>query len=302
MILLVEMRYLEMHKNQKLDIRVTKTLKTEQNTLRILLATCITAVIFSILLEYIGKFLICNQTQQVIHIDYLINIMLGLSASAFISFVSLVFPYLHRKNEKIIEIKTRMKHIIYLYFDILFSVYSVSQEKDVISKDFHYEKMMIDDINNLKKEIDELIVACKNSEIASDKINRIISTLNREIKNNLSTISVFCSYLFLFNLTTDPDDDMLDIVSEIEKSTDIKEAEIACYKFLYKTIEQNFSFHKLTDLYETLFDKEEIIQYDPQTLNFEYNKYTESTLNAIIRSGTRNIIRSQPYQENETET
>lgn len=254
-----------MHNKQKLVIKVTKTLRTDQNTLRILIITSIVAVIISIFLEYFGKSLICWQIRKMIHIDYLINLMLGIAASAFISFVGLVFPYMHRKNERITEIKTMLRNIYFHYREIIllttFKTGTLNQ-KYIYSVKYYSEDKFIEMVTHLENEINEESALYEKSELESEDFRNINEVLKKEVMTNILAISSFCSFLFSLNesKTYIPDNipKNMSTMSFVDKDTAIALAEEECYSMLFNMINENFSYNKLQDLYRPLLNASEI--------------------------------------------
>lgn len=121
-----------------MKVKVTKTLRTEQKTLHILLATGIVAFLLSIILELVVSPFICTSLYETLHLNYFINIFLGASCSAIISFIGLLFPYSNRRNGQIEAILYKLKEIYNKYLIIYMSI-SDAKTKD----DFSFEKTCI---------------------------------------------------------------------------------------------------------------------------------------------------------------
>lgn len=278
----------------KKDIKVTQTLKTEQITLRILLISGVFALIFSGLLEYLGNLLICDSVKTTIHIEYLVNIALGFAASAFVSFVSLVFQFFHRKNERILDIISRLKNIYYRYEDVYLSI-----SKNKGSEDYLYEEQLAKRVDKLIKEIDNEIIAYEKSEIMSSVVEKINKTLKNDITNNLSTIAYFCSTLLLRSkVRQNKTNDVLDPIQLLQKDVVTKRAEIENYQLLVDTIDQNYSFSQFSKLYQALLDPVNIAvdfiagQTTELKENIDniYNINVVSTMNIKINCGIMKIM------------
>lgn len=268
-----------MNKKRKLYIKVKETLKTERKTIIILLVTSIIALIISILLEYFGKSMICYKVKKLIHIDYLINVMLGLAASSFISFASLVFQYLYRKNERVSEIKSRLKKIYYHYMDINNSI-----KTNQVSESYVFEQLLKNNVDRLLKEIDDEIKAYEKSEFNISVIDQINEVLSNDIRKNLSAISIFIINFFSFN---NKDDNVKDAI--------IKRSEVEFYQFLFKTINNNYSSKELKKQYSQLLTPEELLNGPFFILEEElddYNKqHNDLELNLIICNGLYDIYK-----------
>lgn len=284
-----------MFKKLKKDIKVTRTLKTEKITLRILLISGAFALFISGLLEYLGKLLIYNSVQETIHIEYLVNIALGFAASAFVSFVSLVFQFFHRKNERILDVISRLKNIYYHYEDVYLSI-----SKNKGSEDYLYEERLAKKVDKLIKEIDYEIIAYEKSEITSSVVEKINKTLKNDITNNLSTIAYFCSTLLLLSkVRQNKTDDVTDPIQLLQKDVVTKKAEIENYQLLVDIIDQNYSFSQFSKLYQALLDPVNIAvgfiagqtTELKENIDNNYNTNVVSTMNIKINCGIMKIMK-----------
>lgn len=282
-----------MQDRKRLHIEVTNTLKTERQTLKLLLLTSIIIVIISVLLEYQGKYLLSSQIQEMIHIDYIINISLGLSASAFISFASLVFSYMHRKNNNISDIETRLKKIYYHYSEILSLINDPS-----ISENFCYEENLLEEVIDLEKEIDEEISMYENSEFISKDFERINDTLKNNIIFNLSLIRIFVSFEFSYNNKTfeEQSDISPKATLTLKKANAIKLTGIECYHHLSETINGNYSIKELSKIFEVILDPLDaeiepiIFSLDKQMKKIEENDDSKEFLILEFKHGLKKIV------------
>lgn len=236
------------------NVKLTGSLKSEYTTIIILRVLSILCLIASLLLEYIGKKWISCPVKISLHIDFVVNLLLGCAVSAFVTYTSLVVPYRQRREKQVNNILTRLKDIYFHYTDIYNSISDGHYDWSFI-----FEKQLIEKVNGLVKEIDDEIIAYNNAEFTS----RDIKTLNRIIKENiignLETINIFCLYLYNHNQSTvnsDLSGDLMESMINTEKSPLIKHVQAKCYQFLSNTIDQNYSYTKLTDKYQSLLGPE----------------------------------------------
>ena len=244
----------EKEKTYKPNIKLTGSLKSEYNTVMILRVLSILCLIASLLLEYAGKKWISWPIKRSLHIDFVVNLLLGSAVSAFVTYTSLVVPYWQRMEKQVNDILTKLKYIFFHYTGIYNSI-----SDSYYGWSFTFEKQLIEKVNGLVKEIEDEIIAYNNAEFLS----RDIETLNRLIKknviDNLETIRMFCLYLYDHNQNTgkpDLSDDIMESMSNTEKSSLIMHVQAKCYQFLSNTIDQNYSYAELTDKYQSLLGPE----------------------------------------------
>lgn len=73
--------------------------RMEQITCRVLILISVFAFAVCLVMEYFFPLWINDYYCKLIHLDFLKNVMLGISGSAFVSFVCIIFPYFQKKND-----------------------------------------------------------------------------------------------------------------------------------------------------------------------------------------------------------
>lgn len=229
----------------KIDIKLTKTLQIEHITVMLLLAISIVSLIVSIFLEHLRAESLCTY----IHLDFLVNLSLGIAASAFISFVSLVFSYWHRKDNNVTEIESRLIQI----FDHYTTIYQLITNQDGVSEHSYHEENLSKKINVLIKEIDDEINAYKQASFQSKKVEEINKALQDHIINILHHIDRFCS--IVLNGTYMPKNKNLENNNVYIKGKYLKDAKIECYQLLIQHLEQNYPYATFKALYTDLINR-----------------------------------------------
>lgn len=232
-----------------MKIKLTKTLKTEQKTLHILLVTGIVAFLLSILLELVVSQFMCVSLYETLHLNYLVNILLGISCSAVISFIGLIFPYLYRKNGQIDGILSELKEIYYKYLIIHKSISDIREQND-----YSFEKSLYTDADELTKKIYAFIANYENSNITSEDIEVIKEVLRKNIIMNLEVVKKFCSIFILYENIVKENSLDTESNTPILKDVTAKRAQKDCYKFLLEKIESLFPLTDLEHVYNNIWN------------------------------------------------
>lgn len=273
------------------------TLKTEYTTITILLVVCLCSLLVSIFIEFILYVFIKDEICQKLHFEYFNNVMLGIAASAAISYLSLLFPFLHRKNEQISSITNKLDEIYSQYTQIYATILLSSNGENKLDN-YSKEYDLLKSCNELNENIVNVKSLYSKSQFTSNDIEKNIKMLKTNLKINLSMIKGFCNYFLLetiasekinniTNMMTFNDKSFEQICAELDKKhlkefsldsydkkkiKDIisKRSEEDCYKFLLNEIDKTFSFNKIRGFFSFY--------------NVNITNYTVNNLNDILNS------------------
>lgn len=245
-----------------MKVKVTKTLRTEQKTLHILLAVGIVAFLLSMLLELAVSPFICVSLYETLHLNYFINILLGISCSAVISFIGLIFPYLNKKNGQIEAILSELNEIYDRYLIIYGSISNMSTNGNLLeTDDYSIEKTLYNHVDELIKKIYTVITNYENSNFTSKDIDEINKVFRKSIIINLSTVKEFCSFFLLYENITKQDKSDTDLNPRVLKDVITKRAEKDYYKFLLEKIEAYFPLNEFAHVYKNISNLADLKNY-----------------------------------------
>lgn len=253
-----------------MKIKLKGSLQTEKTTLNVLLAVGIIAFFISLIIEIPIQKWMCSLIYRKLHLAYISNVMLGAAASSVISYISLYFSFINKKNNQINSVVIILREIYEDYKNIYITVRykATSNEKE---NKYYLEKHILERVKKLEKKISSVSAMYENSEFSSESISKIIAVLQNEVECNLSYITTFCETLLL-DLIYSPEareryskqnpffPDSLSKASikwDIEMGNlprDIitKRAEKDCYQFLLKTINLNNSIDQMNMLFKSM--------------------------------------------------
>ena len=257
-----------------MKVKLIKTLRIEQITLRLLLLIGVLAFMFSVFLEIGVKEFVCQFIYERFHIDYVINIMLGISASSMISFISLIFPYMGRKNKQIEYIISLLNQIYEHYLEIYVNI---SQEH--IKGDYSFEKHLLEKIDELERMIKTARIEYEKAEFTSATIVEINQVLKKKMLRNLSVIRVFCSFILLFEEVEKEkisDNDNLGL--HVSKDIIMKRAEKDLYKCLLEMMDSNFTIKELVGVYQFILEPDNTYKYLDNKFKDIQNAYEEMAI------------------------
>lgn len=250
-----------------MNIKLKGSLRTEKLTLNVLLAVGIIAFFISLAIEIPLQKWMCYSTYHKLHLDYTSNIMLGVAASSVISYISLRFSFINKKNNQISSVLLVLREIYKDYKYIYNSVYNkaISNEKE---ENYYLEKILLEKVNKLEKTISGVSIMYSNSEFSSENIGQIIKVLQHEVILNLSYIAAFCEFLLLdlvyspkakeqslrYRDSLLPDALINEEIKEENVPRDVttRRAENDCYQFLLEIINSNYSIDQVDTLFKSL--------------------------------------------------
>lgn len=244
-----------------MKIQLRKTLKNEQITLRVLLIIGILAFAFSLILEICIKPSICKSLLETLHIDYINNIMLGITGSSIISYLSLVFTFNYRKNMQIDSIVFMLKQIYSQYLEIYLSILNKSNTEKK-TDNYFFEETLFSKVNILLRKIDEENELYSTSDFTSDVIEKINEVLEQKLTLNLLAVKEFCSFMLLQeNNISENEADFLFRQSKL-KDIITKRAERDCYGTLLEIIESIYTLKSLGEMFSKINPEDKLYEYN----------------------------------------
>lgn len=92
--------------------------RMEQLTCRVLLLVSVISFTLCFVMEYFFPLWIGDYYCRLIHLEFLKNVMLGITGSAIISFVCVIFPYLKKKNDFLKTLLSQIETLLSTYLAI----------------------------------------------------------------------------------------------------------------------------------------------------------------------------------------
>ena len=262
---------------RNMDIKLKGSLRTEKLTLNLLLAVGTIAFCISIVIEFFFQNWMCYTTYHKLHLDYISNVMLGVAGSSMISYISLCFSFINRKNDQINRVLLGLKEI-YKDYIALYNRVSYKAASNEKEEDYYLEKTILEKVNKLEKTISDLSAIYGTAEFSSEEIGKIIEVVQDKVTLNLSYIAAFCEFLLL-DLIYSPEakeqtlkyqnsflpDSLINgaiEMGDVPRNVITKRAENECYQFLLETINSNYSIDQLATRFKELGNELEIAVFE----------------------------------------
>lgn len=224
--------------------------RMEQITCRALVLISVFAFAMCLVMEYFFPLWINDYHCKLIHLDFLKNVMLGISGSAFVSFVCIIFPYSKKKSDFSKKMLSLIKPIYLCYLDIHGMVETVNGFERKIKRDdantYGFEKKLYEVSQSLQDKIDFFVIEYLNSEWSSREISNLIDLLHEEVATNIKTIKGVVSSVFPLEFRNKP----LETPSEIKKDVRLKRAEKDIYKMLLEEMDKRLEIKKLKKFFK----------------------------------------------------
>lgn len=250
-----------------MNIKLKGGLRTEKLTLNVLLAVGIIAFFISLAIEIPLQKWMCYSSYHKLHLDYTSNVMLGVAASSVISYISLHFSFINKKNDQINSVLLVLREIYKDYKHLYNLVYCKATGNEKEEK-YYLEKSILEKVNKLEETISDASTMYGNSEFSSENIGHIIKILQHEVALNLSYITAFCEVLLLdliyspkvkeqsskYQASFWPDALINGDIEggDVPRDVITKRAENECYQFLLETINSNYSIVQVDTLFKSL--------------------------------------------------
>lgn len=280
-------------------------LRTEQITCRVLVFISAIAFALCIVMEYCFPLFINDFYCELLHLDFLKNVMLGISGSSIISFICIIFPYLKKRKDFTMTISSHIESIFLCYLDIYNDLVSVSTRDIVIKKDdvdtYGFELKLYKAAQELLEKLNLFVVDYMNSDWLSQDVDNLIRFLKRNIEINLNAIKCAMSCMVPEEYNNNP----LDISEDLKKDFVIKRSEKDVSILILKEMNEILKLEEFKQYFkpfnlreDTVRFKEEFISRCSQLINdFEESQsmLDKTVYDGLIKrlNGEINLIKAK---------
>lgn len=273
--------------------------RIEQITCRALLLISVIAFGLCLVMEYFFPLWMDEYYCEFMHLDFLKNIMLGISGSAIISFICTIFPYLKKRNDFINKVLSQIKSIFLCYLDINNDLVSVNSRDIVLKKDdentYRFEIELYEAAQELLKKIDSFVIDYEGYDWSSRDINNLIDFLHGDVSTNIGVIKFVVLCLLPEKYSNNP----LEISKDLKKDIILKRSEKEIYNLTLKKMNEILNVKKFKKYFmrfqleeNSLRDFDKALSSASQTIkNLQESKSRWKKMeNDIICSSLRNKI------------
>lgn len=269
-----------------MKIKGKGVLRTEQITCRVLVFISAIAFALCIVMEYCFPLFINDFYCEFFHLDFLKNVMLGISGSSIISFICIIFPYLKKKKDFIKNIISQMESIFVCYLNIY------EQMGEEIKKDdaetYGFEIKLYKAAQELLEKIELFVIDYRKFDWESKDIFNLIIFLGNNVTINLQAVKQIVSWMVPEEYGNNP----LEIPKNLKRDITLKRFEKdICYFYLnirdyvleMKMFKKEFKKFKIEEIDVRL--KEEATNQLKQKMNEideKIRKWNESDRNRKI--------------------
>lgn len=261
-------------------MKIKGTLRLERKIIDVLLTISVTALILGGIIEYILPLFVTEEILNSIHHQFVINILLGASCSALISWLCLWGPFLAKKHRQELELIRQVKEL-YCAYEQLYNVINAnrnSEEENNIpySGEVHLNKVAVE----LEKQIKKLVETYRESDVIFESVEKIVNKKD-DIFIPIAEVTKYFTTLLV------PEEYLDNIEMSFNAGPDIKfnrEKNRALYEQLLHSLENVISHDEVCKLFE------ECIELDVSILQ-NLNCETVNILKSVQRSSVQNKIR-----------
>lgn len=129
--------------------------RMEQITCKVLIIVSVTSFALCFFIEYVFSIFVDTFWGEKLHIEFLKNVIMGISGSSFVSFICIIFPYLEKKH-KFKNIMFSKINNIYIS-DIFIQVANIINEAKKPKKIFKYDYALNRRVNSYLDEIFDFV-------------------------------------------------------------------------------------------------------------------------------------------------
>lgn len=161
-----------MKDQKKLVWKFQGTLNREKKAVDILLVISLAALGLSVILEYAGQ-AVFKQCYDSLHLDFVMNVLLGIAGSASISYLCLLFPFLDKKDRQVSSLRRQVRQVYCDYISLL-NLVQVNSERTVDNNSYVDEVVLWRDSKELSEHANRLSEMYSELEISCEDIDKII--------------------------------------------------------------------------------------------------------------------------------
>ena len=215
-----------------MKIKGKDIVRIEQITCRALLLISVIDFGLCLMMEYFFPLWINEFYCELLHLEFLKNITLGISGSAIISFVCIIFPYLNKRTEFISRMSVPINSIYSTYRSIYgclnYYYHHAEGHLDTYSIEIDLYKIT----QEFPKKLKAFIIEYSNSDWTSKRIDKLINMLNLRAITNIHIIQESVLNMVPKEYRNNP----LEIPIELKKDIGLKRAEKEIFALLLKKI------------------------------------------------------------------
>lgn len=161
----------------KKELKISGGLKLERKTIIVLFIICGSTLLLGLLTQYIFSLIVTDIFWDRWHVDFIINVLLGISCSAAISLICVWVPYISKKETQLTKLIKLAKNMYYDYEKMRRSIISLGTEKP-LDNTYYGEIAVIKKAEALEKSASALFEEYCNSNIISENFENIVDSVN----------------------------------------------------------------------------------------------------------------------------
>lgn len=214
----------------RITLKKDSALSNERATMLWLLAVAAFAFALSVWAEL--------DAGQAPHADYFGSVALGISGSALVSFLVLLFPYLHRKRGEAEAVKAKFEAIYMGYGELYRYIESGQKSYDSANEMgyLYYENALLQKAERLERLIIEAHLALEGADIASSELSAADCTFFEKLLVNLAAVRQFC--VTVASMWTGGDLRENDFSHVGRKFPSLARAMGDCYRYLLERVDE----------------------------------------------------------------
>lgn len=249
--------------------------RTEQITCRVLLLISFITFVLCFVMEYLFPLWIGEYYCDFLHLTFLKNVTLGISGSAFVSFVCVIFPYLKKTH----NFKKKFFYIFYK-IGLNYKFFKISIETTKNTNEFFSSDICLkDNINNYLDEINKFISNYIVADFRTKEFDTFVVLLLENIIPNYQI--VLCAIYSILKFEKAP--------NRIREENIIGLAKKEIYSFVLEKINENNEGCRLNDSF---------LHINCGYVKFVYKNFLRNKFSnvAIVLSKSRKKLRNKKYR------
>lgn len=249
-----------------MKINLKNKLKNEKIIINCLLIIGIISLLLSMLCEFvIQKYLYFYY--NLLHFNYITNVLLGIAGSSIISFICILLPFLDKKETQIKTITSLLGKVYCSYLGIHNGIsYKIKQNTlgDNYISDYVFYKNTIE----LYSHIQELDEEYQKSDIFSSEIDDILKNIKNKLTINIDILQSFFESIIPDRIIKEPNVNVLD-----KKSAEQLQEQNELYSLLLDKLNSIFHIGDFENTFSCVFD-----------FNSVLNKYMNDSTKKLIEA------------------
>lgn len=159
------------------NLQLKGALKLEKKTIRILLFISMFALSLSVVIQYVFPMYVAKEILELIHYEFIINVLLGVAGSASISLICIWIPFLTKKEVHQNRLILAVKDLFYNYKEMRVAILSNSN-RDISDTTFLGELTLIKHAQTLEKSARKLLSEYGDYDITCESLEKVVDSVN----------------------------------------------------------------------------------------------------------------------------